>query len=151
MEGVQNDTRSMTLCVAATRRLDLPSANGLPSTSPCPATVPRLLGAQRRARRTWKEPLGLAERLSRLRGQARQRGAAKGAGAVVAGSQAGSNPAPATSNAKGLAASNRKPSGSAWLRGQDLNLRPLGYEPNELPDCSTPRDNATTTAEQDQM
>jgi hypothetical protein len=20
-----------------------------------------------------------------------------------------------------------------------LNLRPLGYEPNELPDCSTPR------------
>ena len=25
------------------------------------------------------------------------------------------------------------------MRGQDLNLRPLGYEPNELPDCSTPR------------
>src|SRR5215472_10072314 len=24
------------------------------------------------------------------------------------------------------------------LRGQDLNLRPLGYEPNELPGCSTP-------------
>ena len=27
----------------------------------------------------------------------------------------------------------------AELRGQDLNLRPSGYEPDELPDCSTPR------------
>jgi hypothetical protein len=26
-----------------------------------------------------------------------------------------------------------------WLRGLDLNQRPLGYEPNELPDCSTSR------------
>jgi hypothetical protein len=25
------------------------------------------------------------------------------------------------------------------LRGKDLNLRPSGYEPDELPDCSTPR------------
>jgi putative membrane protein len=28
---------------------------------------------------------------------------------------------------------------SIWLRGRDLNPRPLGYEPNELPGCSTPR------------
>ena len=27
-----------------------------------------------------------------------------------------------------------------WLRERDLNPRPLGYGPNELPDCSTPPD-----------
>ena len=26
-----------------------------------------------------------------------------------------------------------------WLRGRDLNPRPSGYEPDELPGCSTPR------------
>ena len=26
-----------------------------------------------------------------------------------------------------------------WLREEDLNLWPLGYEPNELPNCSIPR------------
>ena len=36
------------------------------------------------------------------------------------------------------------------LRGQDLNLRPLGYEPSELPNCSTPRyKNKVTTAARD--
>src|SRR6202142_1538398 len=28
---------------------------------------------------------------------------------------------------------------SRWLRGPDLNRRPSGYEPDELPGCSTPR------------
>jgi hypothetical protein len=27
-----------------------------------------------------------------------------------------------------------------WLRGLDLNQRPLGYEPSELPGCSTPQE-----------
>ena len=28
---------------------------------------------------------------------------------------------------------------ASWLRGRDLNPRPSGYEPDELPGCSTPR------------
>jgi hypothetical protein len=33
-----------------------------------------------------------------------------------------------------------------WLRGVDLNHRPLGYEPNELPDCSTPQKHDNSAA-----
>ena len=35
----------------------------------------------------------------------------------------------------------------SWLRGVDLNHRPLGYEPNELPDCSTPQDDDNNRAQ----
>jgi hypothetical protein len=32
-----------------------------------------------------------------------------------------------------------KDASRVWLRGRDLNPRPSGYEPDELPGCSTPR------------
>jgi hypothetical protein len=37
-----------------------------------------------------------------------------------------------------------------WLRGLDLNQRPLGYEPNELPDCSTPHENHNSVVQSGQ-
>jgi hypothetical protein len=39
----------------------------------------------------------------------------------------------------------------SWLRGVDLNHRPLGYEPNELPDCSTPHFHDSNGAERRQF
>ena len=38
-----------------------------------------------------------------------------------------------------LRSSERAPDLGKWWRGWDLNPRPSGYEPDELPDCSTPR------------
>jgi hypothetical protein len=34
----------------------------------------------------------------------------------------------------------------SWLRGLDLNQRPQGYEPCELPGCSTPRSGLRNSA-----
>ena len=41
--------------------------------------------------------------------------------------------------AEGPLARSRPDLRRAEWRGEDLNLRPSGYEPDELPDCSTPR------------
>ena len=38
-----------------------------------------------------------------------------------------------------------------WLRGLDLNQRPLGYEPNELPGCSTPHIQSTNCPDRGQI
>ena len=38
-----------------------------------------------------------------------------------------------------------------WLRGVDLNHRPLGYEPNELPDCSTPHSHPSVDKQSGQI
>ncbi len=34
-----------------------------------------------------------------------------------------------------------------WLRERDLNPRPSGYEPDELPNCSIPRQRLPTLTE----
>lgn len=36
--------------------------------------------------------------------------------------------------------------GKNWLRSVDLNHRPSGYEPDELPGCSTPRQRSAIIA-----
>jgi hypothetical protein len=40
---------------------------------------------------------------------------------------------------KNVSAISCRHSAKDWLRGLDLNQRPSGYEPDELPGCSTPR------------
>ena len=53
-------------------------------------------------------------------------------------SRRGSNPRSSAWQADVLTSCTTRPK---WLREEDLNLWPLGYEPNELPNCSTPRYN----------
>ena len=62
----------------------------------------------------------------------------------VAAGSSGITPGAKTGQAAGCRAKNQPagamngPAGVKW-RGQDSNLRPRGYEPRELPGCSTPR------------
>jgi hypothetical protein len=42
-------------------------------------------------------------------------------------------------NTKIAASDEQKQRSLVWWRGMDLNHGPSGYEPDELPDCSTPR------------
>ena len=46
---------------------------------------------------------------------------------------------PAIGGGSGNTSVQRSRTHLGWWRGEDLNLRPSGYEPDELPDCSTPR------------
>ncbi|EKE22003.1 MAG: hypothetical protein ACD_7C00082G0001, partial [uncultured bacterium] len=57
----------------------------------------------------------------------------------LASDVAGAGFEPATSWLTRLLASKATYTIPNLLRGQDSNLRPPGYEPDELPDCSTPR------------
>jgi hypothetical protein len=45
----------------------------------------------------------------------------------------------ATADKRAESAPLRDTDSAAWLRGPDLNRQPSGYEPDELPGCSTPR------------
>ena len=51
----------------------------------------------------------------------------------------GTKPKPSLQVIRKAGFAERPNNGERWLRGLDLNQRPSGYEPDELPDCSTPR------------